>query len=783
MNHRKKQDNQNTFHPPNTERLVKEYALNYPNPLDLCIQGLKYDISKRDMNIVSIINPYLLSLPSFVQVLRTETTSKNFEDIVTKISLVMSHRKILKNRLIMRLGDKGNEFFIILNGKVGFMVVKNIKCYLNEEEFIMFLLKLRKNNELELLRINILNNIQCFDIKEDFDKWLKDIVYANKRNGNHHKRFSDELYTKMEQLQTHIEFFNNAYKSSSSSPSQDHLTNLTVTPPIYIKLNNIDNANLDPKERKLACISIYQHMNSFTSGQNFGYIALESKNCKRTASVITLEDCDFGILTKEDYQKLIKEVNEKARKRLYNLVYLYPLFQSVAKGIFEYKYMHMFHYVKYKSGERIMNEGEHVSTIIFIKNGEFELTIHKNIIEVNELIINLKKLKKQLQQQTYCPNENDCNYSYEQKENEDFVLNEQFKSIEFKEMVNKRLPIKVSIVKDRDVLGLYDTVLEQNGMSLYNCTCLSTCGEGYQIEMESLLNIAQKEERVLTEAKRFSIKKITCFIERLNKHKEAVFNKIKETENINKQLHSDNYNKHRNNSKNRFIDLERNSKYKHDQLLYNSNNNKKTIIHNLSLEKQHYNMKPKRRNLMLSPITDVRMHKHKKKIKIAPLNTHTEKHYEKEVYQKMRRLEQLQEDQPHNKQLLYTTRTNVSPNSNSSNNDTNGFKWNNKLNQSLALMKQIKEVKTMRDSYSGILSTYVTTKKSFNNTRSRNKIHSYTNSELQSLQVNKTESRLLPTIYRNTTNTNTNSRANVNVIDCLILDKFNTLYKRGLIKK
>ena len=781
MNHKKRRDSQNAFQPLNTERLVKEYTLTYPNPLELCIQGLKIDISKRDMNIVSIINPYLLSLPSFVQVLKTETTSKNFEDIVTKISIVMSHRKVLKNRLIMRLGDKGNEFFIILNGKVGFMVVKTVKCYLNEEEFILFLLKLRKNNEFELLRLNILNNINCFDVKEDFDKWLRDIVYENKRNGNQHKRFSEELHDKMDKLQAHIEFFNNAYKSS---PPQNHLTNLTVTPPIYIKLNNIDNANLDPKERKLACICVYQHMNSFTSGQNFGYIALESKNCKRTASVITLEDCDFGILTKEDYQKLIKEVNEKARKRLYNLVYSYPLFQSVAKGIFEYKYMHMFHYVKYKSGEQLMKEGEHVSTIMFIKNGEFELTIHKNIIEVNELIINLKQLKKQLQQQTYyCPNENDCQCSYEQKENEDFILNEQFKSIEFKELVNKKLPIKVSIVKDRDVLGLYDTVLEHSGTSLYNCTCLSTCGEGYQIETECLLNIAQKEERVLTEAKRFSIKKITCFIERLNKHKEAVFNKIKETENINKHLRSGEGNSHKSNSKNRFIDLERNSKYKHEQLLYN-NKNRKTIIHNLSLEK--HNVKTKRRcNLMLSPITDANMHKHKRKIKIAPLITHTEKHYEKEVHQKMRRLELLQEDLPHNRQLLHSTRTNVSPNNGS---DANGFKWNHKLNHSLALMKQIQEVKTMCDSYSGILSTYVTTKKAFNNNtnrepRSRNKMHSYTNSELNSLQVNKTENRLLPTIYRSTMNANINNRANVNVIDCLILDKFNTLYKRGLIKK
>ena len=104
----------------------------------------------------------------------------------------------------------------------------------------------------------------------------------------------------MEKVYSNIDFYHNTSKNQTP---KDKMSNLMVNPLLYIKMNSIENCNLDPKNRKLAIISIYQHMNSFVSGQNFGYIALESKNCKRTATVITLEDCDFGILTKDDYQK------------------------------------------------------------------------------------------------------------------------------------------------------------------------------------------------------------------------------------------------------------------------------------------------------------------------------------------------------------------------------------------------------------------------------------------------------------------------------------------------
>ena len=128
--------------------------------------------------------------------------------------------------------------------------------------------------------------------------------------------------------------------------------------------------------------------------------------------------------------------------------------------------------------------------------------------------------------------------------------------------VPKKMHIKVSIIKDSDILGLFDTVLENKLISVFNCICFSSQAESYQIEMSCVMNIAQKEERFLTETKRFFIKKITCFIERLNKHKETVFNKIKECElanqKINKELFvSKNKSINKSNGKNRFIDIEK----------------------------------------------------------------------------------------------------------------------------------------------------------------------------------------------------------------------------------
>ena len=77
------------------------------------------------------------------------------------------------------------------------------------------------------------------------------------------------------------------------------------------------------------------------------------------------------------------------------------------------------------------------------------------------------------------------------------------------------------------------------------------------------------------------------------------------------------------------------------------------------------------------------------------------KDYERELFKKMRKLELLQDDSMYNNKHYYKTKMNHSQS------ELYGFK----LSQSMAIIKQIKEVKTMSDSYSGILSSFVIKRK------------------------------------------------------------------------
>ena len=73
----------------------------------------------------------------------------------------MIHQKNKKNDLIIQYGEKGDDFYIILKGTIGIFVPKYDEYYMDEEEFVLHLLKLRKFNQNELiiqcLRLNSLN--------------------------------------------------------------------------------------------------------------------------------------------------------------------------------------------------------------------------------------------------------------------------------------------------------------------------------------------------------------------------------------------------------------------------------------------------------------------------------------------------------------------------------------------------------------------------------------------------------------------------------------------------
>ena len=69
----------------------------------------------------------------------------------------------------------------------------------------------------------------------------------------------------------------------------------------------------------------YQITNYYEDGQIFGMVALESKYGKRSATAISLEDCELGLLTKEQYNSCLEAIHIKSVEILFNLINSYTV--------------------------------------------------------------------------------------------------------------------------------------------------------------------------------------------------------------------------------------------------------------------------------------------------------------------------------------------------------------------------------------------------------------------------------------------------------------------------
>ena len=68
--------------------------------------------------------------------------------------------------------------------------------------------------------------------------------------------------------------------------------------------------------------------------------------------------------------------------------------------MFEKKYYNFFKYQKCERNQMLVRENEKNETIFFTLNGEYEISTNRNIVEVNNLIIQYKKTLIKLQQNT-----------------------------------------------------------------------------------------------------------------------------------------------------------------------------------------------------------------------------------------------------------------------------------------------------------------------------------------------------------------------------------------------
>ena len=133
-----------------------------------CLKELKKP--KESRNLEDILD-YIKTLEPLMSLIQER--NEYSEDIINKIIKIMNLQSNKTNDLIIQYGEKGNNFYIILQGTIGIFVPKYTEYYMSEEEFILHLLKLRIYNQNELIIQCLRKNSLIFSIpNERFDDFL-----------------------------------------------------------------------------------------------------------------------------------------------------------------------------------------------------------------------------------------------------------------------------------------------------------------------------------------------------------------------------------------------------------------------------------------------------------------------------------------------------------------------------------------------------------------------------------------------------------------------------------
>ena len=326
-------------------------------------------------------------------------------------------------------------------------------------------------------------------------------------------------------------------------------------------------------------VNIYYEINQLSDGNLFGELALSDPNSKRTATIITKEDCYFGTIIKQVYDLSLRAAQEKLRMR--NILFFTrgPIFKGLSNNIFLNKFFYRFKKNYYRKGDILFKKGEERKSIIFVVKGEVELSGYMTLSETTNIINLLGGILDDRYLIYLCNSYFQFhNYFYKFKQN-----------------------VKCCVLKDKEIIGLEDVTL--NGRNIFDCICVSTeKTEVYELEYNTFEE-AKKYVKIRNNIIDFVNTKRNLFIRilldqrntiitnELNKIKKSLNNKsISENNSINlsikrflpttKNVKFSNRNKLLDNSKNKLAKVEpiiKNIKAKSPKLLIKSKETKNSL--------------------------------------------------------------------------------------------------------------------------------------------------------------------------------------------------------------
>ena len=528
------------------------------NSFKCCISELLKKRKNLEINIEPIYQ-YLSSFKSLIFLLKNQN-SLTIENLLLELSKLLEMKRIHKNELIFQQGDEAENFCIILKGHVKVLKLRPYEYYMTNEEYISFLLDLRLNDQMEIIHQSKRYNNLIYPINENFDNFVKNL--STKKAGGIYLDMQN-LINKAKEVLNYIQQQEetNQIKLFKLTP-KDYIKKCAVSDEIIYNteiINNLINEKISDeneiakikllmKDRKKVLIPNYIEFIELSSGNTFEELAFENHSNVYQSSIISLDsDGYLGYINKKKYYLLMHEAVSKRNKKIFLLLVYFSFLKKSNLFLFEKKYLGFIHDKVFEANYELFKEGEESDYTYFISEGEFELSINKSIIEVNEMIINYKKTLKRLNDSNKLVNKQFLNYEEEQKQNNDIILNKKYRNDDINELLLKKRYIKLKIINKKDILGLSDIYIFDHNEDetkkelltytvtkrkcLITCKCLNSNSHAFYMPNSIFNYLYYHEGNFKNSSKNIEFEKIYSIIERLQIYKKSVFDIIKKTKN------------------------------------------------------------------------------------------------------------------------------------------------------------------------------------------------------------------------------------------------------------
>ena len=438
-----------------------------------CFQIMKLLRSNRGINDVENCKILFKTFNSFLSYISLNNDREETESLLSEIAWVIFHKKLKKNTLIKKTGEKNEFFYLVMTGKVQKVSVVFKKEKITLKEYLIYLLKMKLIKEYEVLKKCRQMNKSIMNIN------YENIEYFCEKNPKYNylellKIATDEI----KNLGFDLRKINHNDEYKEIPSIQNYLDVGEIKKDIKSQINKGPTIYLYIPKYELSC--------ALTKGDYFGFLTKDIFT--EFSSYICLEDCDLGYINKNKIieSSIFEQIDLTLSKYFSINKNRYYIFKDIDDKIFMEKYSSFINYQKYKKGDKIFLQGGINEGIYLIKDGEISISSYTHLNDLTKLMLNLICSLKGFQEHVP-PSE----YKNIVKENNDNNNNSIKGIISYED---DKTNFDFGILKCGDILGLNELYDYNTSRYNFSAECISNEANVFFINKNNFNLILGKEK-------------------------------------------------------------------------------------------------------------------------------------------------------------------------------------------------------------------------------------------------------------------------------------------------